>query len=182
MVVTAYLPAVAAVTPLYGNLGDQYGRKIVLQGGVVVLGAHDGCLERGDDEGDGGELVIADPGRELALEPIEYVRHAGGGAPPGRREVNDERPAVGGVELAPDERAPLEPVEDVRERRALVPEPAMEVRDRRGTVPRELSEDVRLGLRDPELAGGRLEMASDEVRRTFQARQNFSHIVLSYLV
>ena len=32
-VVTAYLLAQTAVTPLYGKLGDMYGRKIVLQAG-----------------------------------------------------------------------------------------------------------------------------------------------------
>ena len=36
-VVTAYLLAVTAVTPLYGKLGDLYGRKIVLQVGLVVF-------------------------------------------------------------------------------------------------------------------------------------------------
>src|SRR6187431_729574 len=36
-VVTAYLLAVTAVTPLYGKLGDLYGRKIVLQGALVIF-------------------------------------------------------------------------------------------------------------------------------------------------
>ena len=36
-VVTAYLLAQTIVTPLYGKLGDQYGRKIVLQIGLVVF-------------------------------------------------------------------------------------------------------------------------------------------------
>ncbi len=34
---TAYLLAQTIVTPLYGKLGDQYGRKIVLQVGLVVF-------------------------------------------------------------------------------------------------------------------------------------------------
>src|ERR1700753_3997830 len=36
-VVTAYLLAVTVVTPLYGKLGDLYGRKVVLQGGLVLF-------------------------------------------------------------------------------------------------------------------------------------------------
>jgi EmrB/QacA subfamily drug resistance transporter len=36
-VVTAYLLAITAVTPLYGKLGDLYGRKVVLQGALVIF-------------------------------------------------------------------------------------------------------------------------------------------------
>jgi EmrB/QacA subfamily drug resistance transporter len=36
-VVTAYLLAVTVVTPLYGKLGDLYGRKIVLQAALVLF-------------------------------------------------------------------------------------------------------------------------------------------------
>jgi EmrB/QacA subfamily drug resistance transporter len=36
-VVTAYLLAITAVTPLYGKLGDLYGRKIVLQAALVIF-------------------------------------------------------------------------------------------------------------------------------------------------
>src|SRR4051812_41021885 len=36
-VVTAYLLAQTIVTPLYGKLGDIYGRKGVLQTGIVIF-------------------------------------------------------------------------------------------------------------------------------------------------
>jgi EmrB/QacA subfamily drug resistance transporter len=36
-VVTAYLLAQTVVTPLYGKLGDMYGRKVVLQGALIVF-------------------------------------------------------------------------------------------------------------------------------------------------
>src|SRR3954464_4126798 len=36
-VVTAYLLAVTVVTPLYGKLGDLYGRKLVLQTALVIF-------------------------------------------------------------------------------------------------------------------------------------------------
>lgn len=36
-VVTAYLLAQTIVTPLYGKLGDLFGRKVVLQSGIVVF-------------------------------------------------------------------------------------------------------------------------------------------------
>ncbi|MEA2299967.1 MAG: hypothetical protein QOE44_502 [Solirubrobacteraceae bacterium] len=36
-VVTAYLLASTVVTPLYGKLGDLYGRKVVLQAGLVIF-------------------------------------------------------------------------------------------------------------------------------------------------
>ena len=36
-VTTAYLLAQTVVTPLYGKLGDLYGRRIVLQVGLVIF-------------------------------------------------------------------------------------------------------------------------------------------------
>jgi MFS family permease len=42
-VVTAYLLAVTVVTPLYGKLGDLYGRKIVLQAALALFLAGRRC-------------------------------------------------------------------------------------------------------------------------------------------
>lgn len=36
-IVTAYMLATAVVTPLYGKLGDLFGRKLVLQGAIVLF-------------------------------------------------------------------------------------------------------------------------------------------------
>ena len=36
-VVTAYLLAQTVVTPLYGKLGDLYGRKVILQVAIVIF-------------------------------------------------------------------------------------------------------------------------------------------------
>src|SRR3954467_2286783 len=36
-VVTSYLLAITVVTPLYGKLGDLYGRKVVLQGALILF-------------------------------------------------------------------------------------------------------------------------------------------------
>src|SRR5438270_6528391 len=36
-VVTAYLLTSAIVSPLYGKLGDLYGRKIVLQAAIIIF-------------------------------------------------------------------------------------------------------------------------------------------------
>src|ERR1700681_6305 len=69
-IVTAYLLATTAVTPLYGKLGDLYGRKIVLQSAVVLFlagsalcGVANGMTElivfRGIQGLGGGGLVVS---------------------------------------------------------------------------------------------------------------------------
>ena len=36
-IVTSYLLATTVVTPLYGKLGDLFGRKVVLQGAIIIF-------------------------------------------------------------------------------------------------------------------------------------------------
>src|SRR4051794_41279814 len=94
-VVTSYLLAITIVTPLYGKLGDQYGRKIVLQGALVIFlvgsalcGAAQGMTEliafRFVQGLGGGGLMVSAQG------PV------GGGVPP-RRPRRYTRPFGAGV-------------------------------------------------------------------------------------
>ena len=60
-VVTAYLLAQTVVTPLYGKLGDLYGRKGVMQGGDRALPRRLGAL-RHEPEHDAAHHLPRDPG------------------------------------------------------------------------------------------------------------------------
>ena len=104
-VVTAYLLAVTAVTPLYGKLGDLYGRKVVLQGALVLFlagsalcglaqgmteliafRAHPGARRRRAD----GERAGGDRGRRAA----ERARALLGAVRRGVRRVERRRAAA----------------------------------------------------------------------------------------
>lgn len=88
-VVTAYLLAQTAVTPLYGKLGDMYGRKVVLQAGLVVflLGSALCGLSQNLDEliafralqglGGGGLMVSAQAAIGDVVPPRERGRYTG---------------------------------------------------------------------------------------------------------
>jgi EmrB/QacA subfamily drug resistance transporter len=88
-VVTAYLLAQTAVTPLYGKLGDMYGRKIVLQVGLVVFLAGSALcgLSQSLDEliafralqglGGGGLIVSAQAAIGDVVPPRERGRYTG---------------------------------------------------------------------------------------------------------
>ncbi len=88
-VVTAYLLAQTAVTPLYGKLGDMYGRKIVLQAGLIVflLGSALCGLSQSLDQlivfralqglGGGGLMVSAQAAIGDVVPPRERGRYTG---------------------------------------------------------------------------------------------------------
>ena len=88
-VVTAYLLAQTVVTPLYGKLGDMYGRKVVLQAalGIFLVGSALCGISQNLDEliafravqglGGGGLMVSAQAAIGDVVPPRERGRYSG---------------------------------------------------------------------------------------------------------
>src|SRR5271155_1148068 len=72
-VVTAYLLAQTVVTPLYGKLGDMYGRKIILQGALIIFLAGSALCGLGG----GGLRVSAQAAIGDVVPPRERGRYVG---------------------------------------------------------------------------------------------------------
>ena len=92
-------------------------------------------------------LAAGDAARHCLLEVGEVTVDAPGGRAPfgGRRD--HERAAIRCADFACDQTAVRQPIEDARQRRALVREAAMELGDRRRRRGREQRQDVRFALR-----------------------------------
>jgi len=73
--------------------------------------------------------------------------NAAGDLSPARRRPDEESAAIGRADLARDQAAGGQPIEDAGQRRALVREAAMQMTDRRRARRRQMGEDVRLALR-----------------------------------
>src|SRR5258708_5012918 len=111
-VVTAYLLALTVVTPLYGKLGDLYGRKIVLQAALVLflIGSALCGLAQGMTElivfraiqglGGGGLMVSAQAAIRDVVAPSQRCRYSvlfG----PGFRLSSSAVPRLGGFLTSP---------------------------------------------------------------------------------
>jgi hypothetical protein len=106
--------------------------------------------------------------RDGALEIRQVIVNLPGDPFPFRGRRDDERAAIGGADLPRDEAAVREPIEDARQGRSRVREAMMQILDGRGRRRGELREDVRLALRQPELAEVS-EVEADPMRRAVDA-------------
>ena len=86
-VVTAYLLTATVSGPLYGKLGDLYGRKLVLQTAIVITGI--GVHDRPEHAGNPGRCAPAAP-----LPPSTRTQCTPSQSAPPRRAGAIARPAL----------------------------------------------------------------------------------------
>jgi len=103
-------------------------------------------FDGGDDVLEALDVRARDAARDRLLEVGQVPVDPRGGAAAARGGRDHERPAIVGADRARDEAAIGEPIEDARQRRALVREAAVERRNRRRPGRREQREDVRFAL------------------------------------
>ena len=104
------------------------------------------------------------PSAHGALELREAPVHAARNRPPLRCQRDDEGAAIGGADCARDQAAVGQPIEDARQRRALVRQAGVQLRDRRRRRRGKVRKDVRFALGKAVLAQVS-EIQPDPVRR-----------------
>jgi hypothetical protein len=115
------------------------------------------------------QLAARNPPRDRLLERRKMPVHARCGRAPRRGGRDDERPPIVGADVAPDQTAVDEPIQDACQRRSLVREPFVQLGNRRRRGCRQKREDVRLALRQPAVTeGGEVEV--DSMRRAMDRR------------
>ena len=104
-------------------------------------------LDGGHDLLEAPHVGARDAARDRLLEIGQVLVYPPGGAAAFRGRGDHEGPAVVDPDIARDETAIGEPIEDARQRRALVREATVEDRNRRRPRGGEQREDVRFALR-----------------------------------
>jgi hypothetical protein len=134
-------------------------------------------LRRGRESADDGfkatQVSLTDRVAHIGFELVHHPRKVARLTFAAAREANGERAAVRSVQLSSNEAAFLEPIKHVGQGGTFRPKLAMQGCDRCGTAARELDEDARLSLRDPEPAGRMLDIDPDQVGGAFKACQTF---------
>jgi hypothetical protein len=123
----------------------------------------DGLLEPADRR---RRHLAEDPG----LDPADGLQDTTRDAPPRRRQGDPDGTPVCAIERPRDQPAPLEPVDDARERRPPVSEAAVEIGHRATPGRRQMGQDVRLGLAEPQPSELTFELSAHQMRRPLQRR------------
>lgn len=126
-------------------------------------------FDRRDHVEEAADIRRRDAPRDRTFEIRQVIVDLPGDPPAFGRRRDDERPSIGRSHVPGDEPAVHEAIENARQRRSLVREAAVEIRDRRRRRGRELREDVRLALRQPELPKVS-QIQADSMRRAVDVR------------